>query len=339
MFAASVLVASCNDALEVVPSVVENEEDVHATIEQPDILSTKGLSYSDGKLSFAWAAGDQIMVYGSTTSAIYSVGEGGSDVTKLESPDFTLNNNVTYYTFSPVAGTLSEAPKTALNVSFDGQRQTVNADTKHLRLNQYACATATVENNSVNFQFKNQVSWVRYSHTFTEAVTGAKTVTISVSDGKPFVLAGTLDATNAVSEKGFTTSITATQNASEITLDLGEKSGNGIDIVAGGVLDAFFTIHPVDLTDKTITFTVKNSDGDIIASNEYAGCAIKRNAFVPFTDESAKPSDVATYDGKGYATLQEAISASEDDSKEITILKDISVSQLQLFPENKGQLI
>ncbi len=300
------MMVSCNDYLHD-HSVTDNV--VSAVLERPDVLTTKGLDYSDRKLSFVWESGDQVMVYGSSTSFIFKVGEGGSDVTKLESPDFTLNNNVTYYKFSPVAGTLSEAPKTAINVSFDGQRQIANADTKHLRLNLYACATATVENNAVNFKFKNQVSWVRYSHTFGEAVAGAKTVTLSVSDGKPFVLVGTLDATNAVSEKGLTTSITATKYSSEITLDLGDESTNGIDIEKEGVLNAFFTIHPVDLTGKTVKFTVKSANGEILASNEFIGSAINRNAFVQFTDESAEPGEktVATINDVAYTSIKDAI--------------------------------
>lgn len=289
LVATSVIMAGCNNSIEVAPEV-ENE-DVTATIEQPDVLTTKGLSYSDGALKFVWEAGDQVMVYGTSTSFIFNVTEGGSDVTKLESPDFTLNDKVTYYTFSPVVGTLSEAKKTALNVSFEGQRQVANSDTKHLRLNQYACATATVENNAVNFQFKNQVSWIVYSVTFPEAVTGAKSVTISASEGTPFVLNGTLDATNAVSEKGLKTSITVGKKASELTLALGEESGNGIDLTAGETLNAFFTIHPVDLTGKTITFTVKDAEGNALSTNNFAGRVINRNACAAF--KATKAIDAA----------------------------------------------
>lgn len=320
LVATSVIMAGCNNSIEVVPEV-ENE-DVTATIEQPDVLTTKGLSYSDGALKFVWEAGDQVMVYGTSTSFIFNVTEGGSDVTKLESPDFTLNDKVTYYTFSPVVGTLSEAKKTALNVSFEGQRQVANSDTKHLRLNQYACATATVENNAVNFQFKNQVSWIVYSVTFPEAVIGAKSVTISASEGTPFVLNGTLDATNAVSEKGLKTSITIGKKASELTLALGEESGNGIDLTAGETLNAFFTIHPVDLTGKTITFTVKDAEGNTLATNNFVGRVINRNACAAFNEKSTKPEDAVSVDGVNYATIKDAI-ANVSNGGVITVNSDL----------------
>lgn len=306
LIAAAAVAASCSDTLKV--STPVEDEGAYVTIEQPDVVSTKGLTYNDGIISFAWESGEQLMVYGATNSAaIFTINESGTSVAKLESPDFQLNEGKKYYVYSPVSGTLSRADKNAVNVSFSGQRQIANTDTKHLSLNQYACAVGTVENNTINFQLYNQVAWIRYSHTFAEGATGAKTVTISVSEGEPFVVDGTLDATAPVSEKGFTTSIRATKSASSITLDLGEESGNGIDIAAGEVLNAFFTVHPVDLTGKTITFTVKNSEGNVLVSNDYYGVAIKRNDVKKFVDDSVKPNKVATVDGVPYATIKDAI--------------------------------
>lgn len=309
LLAAAAVAASCSDTLKVNTPV--EDEGAYVTIEQPDVVSTKGLTYNDndgGIISFAWESGEQLMVYGATNSAaIFTINESGTSVAKLESPDFQLNEGKKYYVYSPVSGTLSRADKNAVNVSFSGQRQIANTDTKHLSLNQYACAVGTVENNTINFQLYNQVAWIRYSHTFAEGATGAKTVTISVSEGEPFVVDGTLDATAPVSEKGFTTSITATKSASSITLELGEESGNGIDIAAGEVLNAFFTVHPVDLTGKTITFTVKNSEGNVLVSNDYYGVAIKRNGVKKFVDDSVKPNKVATVDGVAYATIKDAI--------------------------------
>lgn len=310
---AAIVIVACQESLN---PTIDSGKGVYATIEQPDFISTKALDYSsDGKLTFKWAAGDQIMVYGSDASAIYKVGEDGSSVTKLESESFTLNNNLTYYTFSPVEGTLSEAPKTAIPVSFENQVQTANSNTEHLRLNQYACAEAKVENNSVNFQFLNQVAWVYYSHTFESEVKAAKVV-MSVSEGEPFVLEGTLDATAGVSEKGYTTSIKATKTSNEMTLTLGE---NGFDIAEGTSLDAFFTVHPVDLTGEVVTVKVFDAEGTELSSESFAGRAIARNAFRKFTENSQKP--VASIDGVEYVTVQAAIDAVNNGGT-ITLLTD-----------------
>lgn len=330
LMAASIVMVGCNDSLEFNPSI-EAGEGVYATIEQPDYSFTKALNFAEGKLTFEWAAGDQIMIYGSDASAIYKVGADGSSVTKLESESFTLNDKTTYYTFSPVVGTLSEAAKEAINVSFDGQIQSANSSTEHLRLNQYACATATVENNAVNFNFLNQVAWVHYSHKFTKAVKAAKVV-MSVAEGNPFVLKGTLNATEGTSEKGFNTSITATETANEISLALGE---DGIDIAFGTTLDAFLTIHPVDLTGKTVTIKVLDASGNVLTSDEYVGRPIKRNAFVPFTQNSQKVDDVVKYNGKYYTSLQEAVWDCKDDTQEMVVLKDMELITLQLETENK----
>lgn len=328
--AASIVMVGCNDSLEFNPSI-EAREGVYATIEQPDYSLTKALNFTDGKLTFEWAAGDQIMIYGTDASAIYKVGADGSTVTKLESESFTLNDKTTYYTFSPVVGTLSEAAKEAINVSFDGQIQSANSSTEHLRLNQYACAKATVENNAVNFNFLNQVAWVHYSHKFTKTVKAAKVV-ISVAKGNPFVLKGTLNATEGISEKGFNTSITASETANEISLGLGK---DGIDIALGTTLDAFLTIHPVDLTGKVVTIKVLDASGNVLASDEYVGRPIKRNAFVSFTQDSQKVDDVVKYNGKYYTSLQEAVWDCKDDTQEMVVLKDMELITLQLETENK----
>ena len=330
LMAVSIVMVGCNDSLEFNPSI-EAGEGVYATIEQPDYSFTKALNFTDGKLTFEWAAGDQIMIYGTDASAIYKVGADGSTVTKLESESFTLNDKTTYYTFSPVVGTLSEAAKEAINVSFDGQIQSANSSTEHLRLNQYACAKATVENNAVNFNFLNQVAWVHYSHKFTKAVKAAKVV-MSVAEGNPFVLKGTLNATEGISEKGFNTSITATETANEISLGLGE---DGIDIALGTTLDAFLTIHPVDLTGKVVTIKVLDASGNVLASDEYVGRPIKRNAFVSFTQNSQKVDDVVKYNGKYYTSLQEAVWDCKDDTQEMVVLKDMELITLQLETENK----
>ena len=316
---AAMVMVACQESLDVTPTI-ENGKGIYATIEQPDFMGTKALGYADGKLAFKWSVGDQIMVYGSDASAIYRVGEDGSSVTKLESESFTLNNGVTYYTFSPVEGTLSEAPKSAIPVSFENQVQSENSNTEHLRLNQYACAEAIVENNSVNFQFLNQVSWVYYSHTFDSDVKAAKVV-MSVSEGEPFVLEGTLDATKGVSEKGYITSIKATKTSNEMTLVLGES---GFEIAAGTTLDAFFTIHPVDLTGKVVTVKVFDSEGNELSSETFAGRAIARNAFKKFTENSQKP--VASLNGVEYVTVNDAINAAISGTTKVTIdiLDDIN---------------
>ena len=330
------LVAGCNEKVELTPDVIG--EGVYATLEQPDYIETKSLDYSDGKLTFSWANGDQLMVYGQSTSALLRVNEATgttANVTKLESPDFKLNEGTTYYVFSPVEGTLSESTKEAVNVSFDNQRQVANGSTEHLKKTQYACATATVENNSVNFQLYNQVAWLRYSHVFADGVTASKVVFSAEEVTDAFVHSGTLNTTSPVTDKGFITSITADSNSSSqyFDINLGEESSEGIVVASGETLEVFVAVHPVDLTGKTLKIQVLDKTGNELCSNEYAGRAIKRNAFVSFTDTSAKPTDVASVNGVGYDTLQKALSSCEN-GETVKLLKDVEVGMLQLFSEN-----
>lgn len=320
---AALLFGGCREVAELNPSA-QHRDGVYASIEQPDgDAQTKGLAFADGKLTFSWSAGDQLMVYGNTTAAVLAVGEGGSDVTKLESPDFILKEGVTYHIFSPVAGTLSDVRKDAVNVSFDGQRQTANSSTEHLRYNQYAAATADVKDNAVNFQLLNQVAWIRYSRTFADGLKGVVKVVLCASEGEPFVLNGTLDATAAVSEKGFKTAITPVEYTGELSLALGDE--NGIDIAAGETLNAFFTVHPVNLTGKKITFKLLDANGNVLEQSEYDGVAVKRNAAVTFAERTSAGASV---NGVSYSTVAEAIKAASDGA----VVKVLSDAATGLIP-------
>jgi len=111
----------------------------------------------------------------------------------------------------------------------------------------------------------------------------------------------------------------------------------GFFFQAGETFRGFITVAPVDLTGKTLLISASLSDGNSIELGTItAKGAISANKPVIICTSGSSTSAVATLDGVEYASLQAAISASEDESKEITILKDIELSQpLQLFSENR----
>lgn len=322
------LLAACSETSEeIIPEV--KGEGVYATIEQPVSVDTRGLSWNSGKLLFTWAEGEKVLVFGNKDAASFNSLTPGEKSTKLESDGFTLNDGVDYYACLPAYTIPAATQSTSAPVTFLDQRQAANDNSEHLKSFDYACAHATKAEgeNSISFNLENQVAWIVLEHAFTEATNNVTSVTIS-ADEELFVTEGTLDVT--------TSTITGDTKDSKITLNLGDEDGDGLSFAAGETFRGFFTLNPVDLSGKTLTFTATTEDGSTITLGTFtkASANLTKNLAVRIKT-SGSAAAVATLDGVEYSSLQAAISASEDDSKEITILKDIEVSQLQLFSENR----
>ena len=322
------LLAACSETSEeIIPEV--KGEGVYATIEQPVSVDTRGLSWNSGKLLFTWAEDEKVLVFGNKDAASFNSLTPGEKSTKLESDGFTLNDGVDYYACLPAYAVPAATQSTSVPVTFLDQRQAANDNSEHLKFFDYACAHATKAEgeNSISFNLENQVAWIVLEHAFTEATNNVTSVTIS-ADEELFVTKGTLDVT--------TSTITGDTKDSKITLNLGDEDGDGLSFAAGETFRGFFTLNPVDLSGKTLTFKATIKDGSTITLGTFtkASANLTKNLAVRIKT-SGSAAAVATLDGVEYSSLQAAISASEDDSKEITILKDIEVSQLQLFSENR----
>lgn len=318
MCALAVLAACSETSEELVPEV--KGEGVYATIEQPVSVDTKSLAYENGKLVFTWADGEKVVVFGNKDAASFNSLTSGETSTKLESEGFTLKDNVNYYACLPAYTIPAATQSTSVPVTFMGQRQTANGNSDHLKSFDYACASATKAEgkNTISFELKNQVAWIVLDHTFTDATNNVTSVTIN-ADEDLFVTKGTLDVT--------TSTITEGTKDRKITLNLGEEGGNGISFAAGETFRGFFTLNPVDLSGKTLTFTATTKSGETVALGTFTKASANLTKNLAVRIQTSGSAKVATVGGKEYSTLSAALAAASEGAT-ISVVSDVTTEKV-----------
>lgn len=320
MCALAVLAACSETSEELVPEV--KGEGVYATIEQPVSVDTKSLAYENGKLVFTWAEGEKVVVFGNKDAASFNSMTSGEKSTELESEGFTLKDNVNYYACLPAYTIPAATQSTSVPVTFMGQRQTANGNSDHLKSFDYACASATkaAGENSISFELKNQVAWIVLDHTFTDATNNVTSVTIN-ADEDLFVTKGTLDVT--------TSTITEGTKDRKITLNLGEEGGNGLSFAAGEAFRGFFTLNPVDLSGKTLTFTATTKSGETVTLGTFTKASANLTKNLAVRIQTSGSAKVATVDGKEYSTLSAALAAASEGAT-ISVVSDVTMGMLSI---------
>lgn len=318
MCALAVLAACSETSEELVPEV--KGEGVYATIEQPVSVDTKSLAYENGKLVFTWAEGEKVVVFGNKDAASFNSLTSGETSTTLESEGFTLKDNVNYYACLPAYTIPAATQSTSVPVTFMGQRQTANGNSAHLKSFDYACASATKAEgkNTISFELKNQVAWIVLDHTFTDATNNVTSVTIN-ADEDLFVTKGTLDVT--------TSTITEGTKDRKITLNLGEEGGNGISFAAGETFRGFFTLNPVDLSGKTLTFTATTKSGETVALGTFTKASANLTKNLAVRIQTSGSAKVATVGGKEYSTLSAALAAASEGAT-ISVVSDVTTEKV-----------
>lgn len=314
----AVLAACSETSEELVPEV--KGEGVYATIEQPVSVDTKSLAYENGKLVFTWAEGEKVVVFGNKDAASFNSLTSGGKSTTLESEGFTLKDNVNYYACLPAYTIPAATQSTSVPVTFMGQRQTANGNSDHLKSFDYACASATkaAGENSISFELKNQVAWIVLDHTFTDATNNVTSVTIN-ADEDLFVTKGTLDVT--------TSTITEGTKDRKITLNLGEEGGNGLSFAAGEAFRGFFTLNPVDLSGKTLTFTATTKSGETVTLGTFTKASANLTKNLAVRIQTSGSAKVATVDGKEYSTLSAALAAASEGAT-ISVVSDVATEKV-----------
>lgn len=314
----AVLAACSETSEELVPEV--KGEGVYATIEQPVSVDTKSLAYENGKLVFTWAEGEKVVVFGNKDAASFNSLTSGEKSTELESEGFTLKDNVNYYACLPAYTIPAATQSTSVPVTFMGQRQTANGNSDHLKSFDYACASATkaAGENSISFELKNQVAWIVLDHTFTDATNNVTSVTIN-ADEDLFVTKGTLDVT--------TSTITEGTKDSKITLNLGEEGGNGLSFAADEAFRGFFTMNPVDLSGKKLTFTATTKSGETVTLGTFTKASANLTKNLAVRIQTSGSAKVATVDGKEYSTLSAALAAASEGAT-ISVVSDVTTEKV-----------
>lgn len=317
---AVVLFAGCSENLEVTPEI--QKTGVYATIQQPEVpVSVKSLDWNANKFNFTWSEGEKVVVFGGKDVAAFNTLNAGSETSELQSTGFKLQDGVDYYACIPAYVFNTSNSLEAMPVSLLGQRQSSNNNTDNLKYFNYACAAATkVEgSNSLSFNLKNQVSWIVLEHTFTES---QNVLSFNIAtDEAVFPIEGTMNVK--------TSTFTPTRKQSVISLQVGDTQNSGLSFQAGETFRGFITVAPVDLTGKTLTISATLVDGNSLnLGSVTAKGAISANKPVVIRTSGTKAA-VVSLDGVEYASLQEAISASQD-GQEIVFLYNITTPSFSI---------
>ena len=322
--------AGCTSNLEPVPE--PQGEGIFATIEQPALpFQTKTLKWDNNALKFSWGSGENVVVFGregnkgKADAALLRTLTSGEASSKLESKGFQLMDGINYYAYIPAAKFDITTDFTYIPLTFEGQRQTANNDTYHLKSYDYACAQATKASgaNSLEFNLKNQVGWIVVEHLFTEETKGVTSLTLSTADPL-FTSSCTLDATTST----ISGSKYSTKYSTSLTLALGTVNGAGIDFNKGEYFRAFFTTAPVDLSGKELTITAHKADGTsiVLLQKTLSDCNIQKNSTVIIKTESAKTfKSVASINGRQFGSIEDALAAANGPVKnpKITLEDDV----------------
>ena len=277
-------------------------------------------------MKFTWGSGENVVVFGKEVNsreadaALLRTLTSGAASSKLESKGFQLMDGINYYAYIPASKFDITTSVKSIPLTFEGQRQTANNNTDHLKSYDYACAQATKASgaNSLEFSLKNQVGWIVVEHLFTEETKGVTSLTLSTTD-KLFTSICKLDATSStIKYNSYNTSL---------TLDLGKTNGAGIDFNKGEYFRAFFTTAPVDLSGKELTITAHKADGTsvVLLQKTLSDCNIQKNSTVIIKTESAKTfKSVASINGRQFGSIEEAIAAINTNNRKITLESDIN---------------
>lgn len=317
--------AGCTSNLE--PVLEPQGEGIFATIEQPALpFQTKTLNWDNNALKFSWGSGENVVVFGKEVNsreadaALLRTLTSGAASSKLESKGFQLMDGINYYAYIPASKFDITTSVKSIPLTFEGQRQSANNNTYHLKSYDYACAQATKASgaNSLDFNLKNQVGWIVVEHLFTEETKGVTSLTLSTTD-ELFTSSCKLDAT--------TSTIKWNIYSTSLTLDLGASNGAGLNFNKGEYFRAFFTTVPVDLSGKELTITAHKADGTsvVLLQKTFNSCNIQKNKPVVIKTESAKTfKSVASINGRQFGSIEEAIAAINTNNRKITLESDIN---------------
>lgn len=323
--AALATLAGCTSNLE--PAPEPEDEGIFATIEQPALpFQTKTLNWDNNALKFSWGSGENVVVFGKEVNsreadaALLRTLTSGAASSKLESKGFQLMDGINYYAYIPAAKFDITTSVKSIPLTFEGQRQSANNNTYHLKSYDYACAQATKASgtNSLDFNLKNQVGWIVVEHLFTEETKGVTSLTLSTTD-ELFTSSCKLDAT--------TSTIKWNIYSTSLTLDLGASNGAGLNFNKGEYFRAFFTTVPVDLSGKELTITAHKADGTsvVLLQKTFNSCNITKNSTLAIKTESAKTfKSVASINGRQFGSIEEAIAAINTNNRKITLESDIN---------------
>lgn len=270
---ASVMV-SCTDRLS---DQLQWDEGVMATLSDYEDVAGTRVAFNNSLTSFTWSNGDCIGVCRSSVlangTAAFTLLKGGANVGNFINDSFSLNPKADYYAFYPFAvGTTASA----FPIDITGQVQTANNSTAHIgKVNYMSAAFTTDDNGKASFTFSN-IGTVIQLHFTAENEDTYGSLSIS-SSGAGF----TTQASYNLKDN----TITPSKTSSVFQVSFGE---DGMHVYNGESVVVSAIVLPDDLSQSTLTFTIKNRAGAVVKKMALAGYAFSSGKLYHFYEDDSK---------------------------------------------------
>ena len=230
--------------------------------------------FTSGMDVFYWTNGDCIGVCRNAGSAngtaAFTLLKGGETIGNFINDAFSLLPNSEYYAFYPfAAGTTASA----FPINLANQTQTANNDVSHIGAFNYMATNFTTDDNGkASFTFSN-IGAVIQLHFTADAEETYQSLSIT-SSGSPFTIRANYDLTNG----------TYTSDGSYDTFRVLFGDG-GMHVYNGENVTISAVILPDDLSQSTLTFSLKNTSGTVVKKLSFAGYAFSRSKLYHFYEE------------------------------------------------------
>ena len=270
---ASVMV-SCTDGLS---DKLQWDEGVMATLSEYEDVAGTRVAFDNSLSGFTWSNGDCIGVCRSSVlangTAAFTLLKGGANVGNFINDSFSLNPKADYYAFYPfAAGTTASA----FPIDITGQVQTANNSTAHIgKVNYMSAAFTTDDNGKASFTFSN-IGTVIQLHFTAENEDTYSGLSIS-SSGNGF----TTQASYNLKDN----TITPSKTSSVFQVSFGE---DGIHVYNGESVVISAIVLPDDLSQSTLTFSIKNRAGAVVKKMDLAGYAFSAGKLYHFYEDDSK---------------------------------------------------
>ena len=244
-----------------VMAAIPGYEDVHGT----------RVRFTNALDCFYWTNGDCIGVCrsaGSTNgTAAFTLLKGGETVGNFINDAFSLIPNSEYYAFYPFKATTTAS---AFPIDMATQIQTANNDVSHIGpFNYMATSFTTDDNGKASFTFTNIGAVIQLHFTADKEETYQGLYI--TSNGTPF----TIRANYSISSGTYA----STYSSETFRVSFGE---DGMQVYNGENVVITAVILPEDMSQSTLTFSLKNKAGAVVKEMEFAGYAFssgKQNHF------------------------------------------------------------
>lgn len=206
-----------------------------------------------------WIDGDTIGVYPEEGDQLsFPIVEGiNTTKCKFDGGGWALKSTVSYTAYFPFNRAYYYKNKNALPISMLGQRQDGNGNSTHMGAYDIQIAAGGEVNEttrSISFEFKRKIAFVRMDLTAPKA---ASWTSITLESDALFTAEATMDLSSA------TTDLANVSTANTITLKLANVTTTTDNLS----IEAYMVLLPVDLTNKTLSVKLTDSEGYVYSAN------------------------------------------------------------------------